>query len=717
MKKLISVFLTLCMVLSMLVLPTFAATNAGYSSDIASADLPETELPAYSESASLDKTEYKISSKESLEELAKWVNTGAKNFSGITVYLAGSINMSGSTMAPIGNATTAFEGNFDGRGKSISNLVMTTTEKFVGLFGYAKGGTIANVVLDNTCSFTCNASGAPTLGGVASVVANANGITVSNVKSAATVTNNVATANQFTGGIVGQTTGTAVTINYSTFAGKVVSSASSTTVRGIGGILGRTSVKATVSYCVNDGSVTTAKGEGAGGIVGMASASSVIEYCVHNGSVDAKNQQVGGMVGVLDGTVDNCTNNGIVKGSGNSVGGMAGQISANAKVTNCTATATATVNGAGQVGGMVGVAQGAGGQITNCVNNSAVTGTSSNVGGIMGRAAYEITFIECVNNGTIKGTQCIGGILGIRNSSAGGLTIEKCMNTGDIYGTGSGNTGRDIGGILGTSVGSSTAYIDSISIKDCTNCGSIYTNITSVNKGDSIGGVVGRFQAYSVGTVSGCQNFGTVGSEANAGLVSGAGILGCSQAKSADGTVATISIANCTNYGKINAKAVDSGLSGLVSGWNGNCRPTISGSADKQSYTTHLIGYQMTEIYNNGEEDVQDIRFVATIDSLNYSEVGFNIVVKNSNGETLASFSDASDYVYTKLLAVESEGDILRDNYRKGGYLFALSITGVTAGNYIFEVETYAKDMDGNAVSTSCDVKTTSAITFGDMGN
>ena len=62
--------------------------------------------------------------------------------------LGADINMSGVSHTPIGNAIDgAFTGSFDGKGHTISNLVMNLGEtKFVGLFGYLEG-TVKDVKL------------------------------------------------------------------------------------------------------------------------------------------------------------------------------------------------------------------------------------------------------------------------------------------------------------------------------------------------------------------------------------------------------------------------------------------------------------------------------------------------------------------------------------------------------------------------------------------
>ena len=56
---------------------------------------------------------------------------------------------------PAGTATSLYTGEFDGQGHTISNLILSTTNNYTGMFGIIGGGAdIKNFVLDNTCSIT-----------------------------------------------------------------------------------------------------------------------------------------------------------------------------------------------------------------------------------------------------------------------------------------------------------------------------------------------------------------------------------------------------------------------------------------------------------------------------------------------------------------------------------------------------------------------------------
>lgn len=87
---------------------------------------------------------------------ASSVNSGM-NYSGMTVYLETDIDFSSYTgyFPPIGlNESNSFMGVFDGKGHTLSNLKVTTSSNYAGLFGFTQGTTIKNIKLDSTCSIT-----------------------------------------------------------------------------------------------------------------------------------------------------------------------------------------------------------------------------------------------------------------------------------------------------------------------------------------------------------------------------------------------------------------------------------------------------------------------------------------------------------------------------------------------------------------------------------
>ena len=100
-----------------------------------------------------------ISSAEELVQLKDNVNSGT-NYSGTTVFLDSDLSLSEVTFEPIGNGTSKyFLGVFDGQGHVISNLKMSSSVQYAGLFGYSTRLTIKNIILDPSCSVASSLSG------------------------------------------------------------------------------------------------------------------------------------------------------------------------------------------------------------------------------------------------------------------------------------------------------------------------------------------------------------------------------------------------------------------------------------------------------------------------------------------------------------------------------------------------------------------------------
>ncbi len=92
--------------------------------------------------------EYTIGTSEELAGLAQLVNAG-NNFSGKTIKLSADIDLENKEWTPIGTKDNTFNGMFDGTGKTISNLKVTSGESNVGLFGFTQNGWVKNISVSN----------------------------------------------------------------------------------------------------------------------------------------------------------------------------------------------------------------------------------------------------------------------------------------------------------------------------------------------------------------------------------------------------------------------------------------------------------------------------------------------------------------------------------------------------------------------------------------
>ena len=216
-----------------------------------------------------------ITSAAQLFRLAQLVNAG--EFTG-DVTLGIDIDLAGVEWTPIGTAGNPFSGVFNGNGKTISNLKITSGN-FIGLFGYVADAEITNVHLVN----------AQVSGGerVAALIGKINGDAV--VRDCSTdATSSVTGSASNTGGLIGEiVTGTVQLSNLENNA-KVENTKNGNSRSG--GIVGQvtTNAKVTLTDCTNKGAITTntASNSYAGGIVSAyQSGTLTIRNCENTGTL------------------------------------------------------------------------------------------------------------------------------------------------------------------------------------------------------------------------------------------------------------------------------------------------------------------------------------------------------------------------------------------------------------------------------------------------
>jgi uncharacterized protein (TIGR02145 family) len=241
------------------------------------------------------------------------------------------LDLLGVEWTPIANNSGTFSGEFDGAGKTLSNLKIDKSgQDYQGLF-HRNAGTIRDVHI---------ASGTITAGGNSGCVCgeNSSGGQVISCTNAVTVVG----SDDNVGGVVGWNFG-AVTACYNTGA---VSGNND-----VGGVVGY-NYDGTVTACYNTGAVSGTY-YAVGGVVGMNYAG--VTACYNTGAVSGNNI-VGGVVGFnYEGTVTACYNTGAVSGNnlvGNSlVGGVVGYN--DSAVTACYWESTTSIYGIGSGSGEV----------------------------------------------------------------------------------------------------------------------------------------------------------------------------------------------------------------------------------------------------------------------------------------------------------------------------------------------------------------------------
>lgn len=423
-----------------------------------------------------ESTDYKYYYIRTKAELDAW-SADIENWEGRDrVYLANDIDYGGGTwVTPTGKV---FNGLFDGRGHSITNINITSSDysgflrtvtgavknltigsstdastirstaseadKPMGVVAYLQGGTIDNVT--NYADLYMGSNTAYCGGIVGRVVQNGdNQAKVKNCKNygalSCTTTRNVMA---IMGGIAGQLdSGSPILKNNENYGSISFNVSSSAKKANIGGIAGQAICAAEISDCVNGsedvpGSITVS-GSGnselsAGGILGCnQTAAATISGCYNYASITnhsgATNLYVGGIAGaaMVALEIEDSVNEGDVLDDG-----------------TCSDTyAAPTTDGNSRTGGILGSSEAAA-HLTDCRNNGSVENNSAsvymNVGGILGfNKTAAAVLLRCINTNLVgstpvnnSGNQVIrlGGM--VAKSAVAGTSITYCENYGDV---------------------------------------------------------------------------------------------------------------------------------------------------------------------------------------------------------------------------------------------------------------------------------------------
>ena len=260
--------------------------------------------------------EYVISTPQDFVQFAADVNSGT-NFLDDTIVLDADIDFSAydGPVAPVGyTRDQSFAGIFIGQGHVIRHLHINASERYTGLFGYTRGATIKNFMLDESCSVT-------------STYVSPNDV--------------------FLGGILGRcyTSTKPCMFDNAVSKASVTYTGRATADIGVGGIVGSCEYSdyyCSIKNCANFGTVEDA---GAtewfsviGGIVGLTGGTEEKRCKLHNNlnyghlvhSGRSKDVIIGGIVGTMRSVtnVQNCVSAGLITnnstGGFNHIGGIAG---------------------------------------------------------------------------------------------------------------------------------------------------------------------------------------------------------------------------------------------------------------------------------------------------------------------------------------------------------------------------------------------------------
>ncbi|MCR5307534.1 MAG: hypothetical protein K6E24_00875, partial [bacterium] len=197
-------------------------------------------------------------------------------------------------------SSSAFCGHLDGKGYSIKNVTVTTTQTYNGFFGYLKGY-LDNITFENVNVNVTRDSSTTTYSGIVcgyAYQAKMNNVTLKDCKLT------VDAKSQYNGSLAGY--GFASNFNYSKVNNLEISSTSGTTVY-TGGITGYLCQNSSSKYgkiydCTVDGKITIANSTTLyyGGLVGLLKAGSEINRGIANIDADIHStgaSRIGGIIG------------------------------------------------------------------------------------------------------------------------------------------------------------------------------------------------------------------------------------------------------------------------------------------------------------------------------------------------------------------------------------------------------------------------------------
>ncbi|HHU17190.1 MAG TPA: hypothetical protein GXZ70_03045 [Clostridiales bacterium] len=195
----------------------------------------------------------------------------------------------GAGWMPIGNSTS-FIGNYNGNGKSISNLKVERYGFYIGLFGQNEG-TIRNVSLSEV-----DIKGKASVGGLIGIN---KGGTVANSSVTGSIYSSNGGDNSYVGGLIGYIDGGQISGCYSS------ATVSAPSGDKIGGLIGsnKDGGESSITNCYATGAVTGINN--IGGLVGANYSSNEITNSYAIGAVAGTGYNVGGLIGYNGGTVTN----------------------------------------------------------------------------------------------------------------------------------------------------------------------------------------------------------------------------------------------------------------------------------------------------------------------------------------------------------------------------------------------------------------------------
>lgn len=501
-----------------------------------------------------------------------------------------------------------FTGNFDGRGNRIIGFGSGAAVTGVGIFKtIGENGSVQDVKIYNS-RIDGNTATVST-----GLLADYNNGTIENVT---TFGNRVEIASGTGGGLVGTNSGKISNVTTS----DIVTSQAGATLGGIVGTntnVGTNNNQGTIKNVTANSAVVGQNAAALGGVVGenedkilhAASTHGVISGLFGGEKLDDINeygssQNIGGVVGINDGTIDSAYNDSYINGW-NNIGGVIGKNSPSGNVENI--VNGSEMYGGSNIGGIVGVNDGT---IDNGRNNGAIVAdannifaqqgqggtpaSGANVGGLAGVNSGSMSNLVNDISAAIEGKTNVGGIIGLNQGFLS--SSQNLMNQGKILGV------TYVGGIVGENGN------DGVVIKvENTNDYTLGYNKAYSGQGEFFGGIVG----HNIGTVGDATNNATITVDSENVQYVG-GIIGKNDGKIAQAgdtfNKTIIADGYLINNGKVTAKKSNY-VGGLIGENNGKISKTnlinsITGAVSGKSNVGGLIGRNTAEV--KGDRDVGD---------------------------------------------------------------------------------------------------------------
>ena len=484
---------------------------------------------------------------------------------------------------PIGGAGTsasAFSGNFNGQGNTITGLTINLPiTNNVGLFGTtASNASITNLTLTNVA-----VSGAQNVGAL--VGSNAGAISSVNVMLPADNATPSGTAavmgTSSVGGLVGTNTATGVITNSNVNSGS--GGAVSATGNNVGGLVG--SNFAAVNTSTADVTVINQSGgTNIGGLVGQNQGGRITTSSAGdnsgNGTIVGNQADitVGGLVGLNNGgSISSSSSVGQTVIGGQNVGGLVGSNSVGSTITS--SHATNAVSGTTDVGGLVGINSldnGVASKVVNSYASGTVTG-STNVGGVIGENDGSASGISSASASIVTGASNsidVGGLVGsnlgtIQTTAAGsGNSAVLSSAAGSVSGT------SNVGGVAGFNSGTISGATVTIPMNGA---------VASINGSNIVGGLVG--ENATTGTISHVTVGGT-GSVASS-LGAAGGLVGLNYGTINTGT-SSVAVSGASDVGGL--VGINLAVLAATNGAGSISNSSASGAISGASYVGGLVG-------------------------------------------------------------------------------------------------------------------------------